>query len=107
MKKIFNQHINYSPLSLGEARKLADELKRSGVRGVVEHRSVYGYPTAELAERATKNAVLEEHRDYTLLFIGTEYISFEGYKVVFIGLKELPSDFCQKYPNFCVGTTLN
>lgn len=101
MKKIFKN--SGVPFNIEEARALSAKLQHEGVKGVVEHRSVCGYSTPQLAEKANKNAILDTYKDYTTLFIGTEYCTFEGYKVVFIGVKELPEYFFEKYSNYSLG----
>ena len=97
MKKIYNRKTG-NPLSIEEARNLCALLKRLGVT-CVEHRSVYGYPTPAIAEKANLRAVLETYEGYTFAYAGTEYVSFEGYKVLVIGIKDLPPFFEQHFPN--------
>lgn len=88
-------------LSIEEARALCAQLKRAGVT-CIEHRSVYGYPTPQLAEKANLRAVMEAHEGYTFAYAGAENMGFEGYKVLVIGIQKLPNNFESNYPNFVV-----
>lgn len=97
MKKIIDR-MTGNPLTIEGARNLCSLLKRLGVT-CVEHRSVYGYPTPATAERANLNAVLETYKGYTFAYVGTEYVPFEGYKVLVIAIKDLPPTFEKNFPN--------
>ena len=97
MKKIINRQTG-NPLTIEEARNLCALLKRLGVT-CVEHRSVYGYPTPAIAEKSNLRAVLETYKGYTFAYAGTEHVSFEGYKVLVIAIKDLPPTFEKNFPN--------
>lgn len=101
MKKIINRRTGDS-LSLEEARRLGLKIKAECSAVYVEHKSVYGYASPELAEKANLRAVCEAYEAYTFAFTGTVYDSFEGFKCCVIALKNLPSDFEKKYPDFVV-----
>lgn len=100
MKKIINRKTG-NPLTIEEARTLQRALINLGVT-CVEHRSVYGYPTPEMAEKANLRAVLETYEGYTFAYTGTENLSLKGYKVLVIGIKDLPSTFEKTFPNLVV-----
>jgi len=97
MKRIINR-LTGDYLSIEEARNLCALLKRLGVT-CVEHRSVYGYPTSAIAEKANLRAVCETYQGYTFAYAGTEHIPLEGYKVLVMAIKELPPAFEKHFPN--------
>ena len=100
MKHIISRHTG-AYLSISEARSLCGKLKCAGVT-CIEHRSVSGYPTPQLAEKANLLAVMEAHEGYTFAYAGTENRGLEGYKVLVIGIKELPPRFEEKYSDYVV-----
>lgn len=100
MKSIINRRTG-AYLSMDEAKALCGRLKCLGAI-CIEHRSVSGYPTPQLAEKTNLLAVIEEYEGYTFAFAGAENRGLEGYKVLVIGIKQLPPDFESKFPNFVV-----
>lgn len=101
MKKIINRKTG-SFLSKEDAQTLCARVKAQTGCVYVEHTSVYGYPTAEMAEKANLVAVCEAYEGYTFAFTGTINKPFEGYKVHVIGIKDLPVNFEQLYPEYVV-----
>ena len=101
MKKIFNNRTGYF-LTIDEALTLCARLKRQTGAVYVDHISVYGYPTAEMAEKANLNAVCDTYEGYTFAFTGTINKPLEGYKVRVIGIKDIPPQFEQLFPDYVV-----
>ena len=95
MKKLINRRTG-KELTIDEARALARKIE------AVEHRAVFGYPTEELAKKATLNSILETYADYIFAYIGTESLPFEGYMALIIACKKLPDDFEKRFPNYVV-----
>lgn len=106
MKKIIKR--TGDSLTIEEARSLSRRAKDVFTFvHVSEYRSVYPYSTEELAKNANLQNALDAHKGYTFLFIGTEYVSSSvdknnGYKVVVIGLKDLPPNFEEKFPDYVI-----
>ena len=100
MKKIINREGTL--LTADEALMLCASLNRQTGAIYVDHMSVYGYPTASMAERATLDAACEMYTGYTFAFAGTSNKPFEGYKVRVIAIKDLPSNFQELFPNYVV-----
>lgn len=101
MKKIANRKSGKF-LTKEEALSLCSRLKRETGATYVEHTSVYGYPTAEMAEKANLAAVCETYTGYTFAFAGAINRGLEGYKVRVICIKDLPANFEQLFPDYVV-----
>lgn len=101
MKKIMKRKTGRF-LTIEEAKSLCRELKVHVGATCVEHKSVYGYTTPELAEKANLRAVCETYNGYTFAYIGTVNEPFEGYRVFVIAIKRLPSDFEHRFPDYVV-----
>lgn len=101
MKKIINRRTG-SFLTRSEAIELCCKLKREIGITFIEHKSVYGYSTPNLAVRANMRAVCESYEGYVFAYTGTVYDSFEGHKVCVVAIQKLPSDFEKLYPDYVV-----
>ena len=101
MKSIINRRTG-NKLTIEEAIALCGKVKAQTGSPWIDHTSVYGYATPELAEKANLRAVCEAHEGYTFAFIGTDNKGLEGYKVRAIGIHKLPSDFEKRFPDFVV-----
>ena len=101
MKKIINRKSG-NLLTIDEAKALCNKLSREIGITYADHKAVSGYPTPELAQKANLRAVCETYEGYIFAYTGTIYDAFEGYKVYVLAIKNLPSDFEQRYPNFVV-----
>lgn len=101
MKKIINRKTG-NFLTREEAKALCDKLSREIGITYAEHKAVYGYATPELAEKANMNAVCEVYEGYIFAYTGTVYDNFEGYKVYVLAIKNLPSDFEQRYRDYVI-----
>ena len=102
IKKIVSRKTG-NELTVEEASNLCKKLKVEMNMIYVEYKSVSGYPTPELSERANLHAVVEEHKGYTFAYLGTVKDGFEGYKVLAIAVKDLnTSTFEKHYPNYVV-----
>ena len=101
MKKIINRKTG-KLLTIEEAKALCHKLSREIGITYADHKTVSGYPTPELAEKANLRAVCETYEGYIFAYTGTVYDTFEGHKVYVLAIKNLPSDFEQRYPDFVV-----
>lgn len=101
MKKIINRKTGKFLTQL-EAKALCNKLSREIGAICIEHKSVSGYPTPEISEKANLRAVCETYEGYVFAYTGTVYDTFEGYKVYVLAIKNLPSDFEKRYPDFVI-----
>lgn len=101
MKKIINRKTG-KDLTVEEAIALCTNVRLLTNSTWIDHTSVYGYPTAELAKKANLTAIVEAHEGYTFAFLDAEHKPLEGYKVRAIAIQKLPSDFEKSFPNFVV-----
>lgn len=100
-KKIMNRRTGEF-LTADEALTLCARVQRQTGAVYVESVSSYGYPTPEMSEKATLSKILEAYEGYSFAFIGTVNRTFEGYKVRVIGIKDLPAEFEQLFPDYVV-----
>lgn len=100
MKKIVKR--SGEILTVEEALALCKQIKAKTGDPYVEHTSVYGYPTADMAKRANFAAVCETYENYVFAFAGTINIPFEGYKVHVIASKIRPCDLEAQFHNYLV-----
>ena len=101
MKKIANRKSGKF-LTKEEALSLCSRLKRETGAVYVEHKSVFGYATEELARKANLRAVCETYAGYTFAFADAVRFSFEGYKVYVLAIQKLPPDFEKSYTDYVV-----
>lgn len=101
MKKIINRKTG-NTLSTEEALALCKQVKTKTGAPYIEHTSVYGYATADIAEKANLRAIIEAHDGYIFAFIGAVNKGFEGYKVCAIATKIPPCDFEAHFPDYVV-----
>ncbi len=101
MKKIINRNTGKYLTTL-EARTLCLKLAREIGITYAEHKAVYGYSSPTLAEKANMKAVCEVYEGYIFAYTGTIYDTFEGHKVYVLAIKNLPSDFEQRYPDYVI-----
>lgn len=102
MKTIINRKTGL-PISISEAKSLCQQLKVDiNTITTIEHKSVCGYPTPELAMKANLRAICEAYEGYIFAYVGTVNDTFEGYKVFVIGIQKLPADFEIRYPNYVI-----
>lgn len=100
-KKIISRRTG-SILNKEDAIRLCYKLRQNYGIEFIEHKSVYGYPTPDMAEKANLQAVMETYEGYTFAFAGTEYGGFEGYKVYVVAIKQLPLNFETLCPDYVV-----
>lgn len=102
MKKIFKR-LDGGELTVEEALALCKKVKAKTDAPYVEHTSVYGYPTAEMAMKANFAAVCETYSsNYIFAFAGTINKPLEGYKVHVIAIKIHPSDLESHFEDYVV-----
>lgn len=101
MKRIINRKTGEF-LTKEEALCLCSRLKWETGAVYVEHKSVFGYATEELAKKANLRAVCETYQGYTFAFADAVRFSFEGYKVYVLAIQKLPDDFEKRYPDYVV-----
>ena len=101
MKKLINRKTG-NFLTQEEAIRLCCKLHNMNGVTYIEHKSVYGYATPELAEKANLRAVCETYEGYVFAFTGTVYDAFSGYKVFVVAIQKLPPRFEELYPDYVV-----
>ena len=89
-------------LTIEEDKKLCHSLRIQVGASFEEYESVSGYCTPLLAERYLLNSVYDAYEGYTFAYIGTEYKTLEGYKIIAIALKKLPQDFESRFQDYVV-----
>jgi len=89
-------------LSLEAAIALAKEIETKHGKRFIDHTSVYGYPTPELAEKATLRPIVESHKEFVFAYIGAVSKGFEGYVVRAICFKISTRDFEDFFPNYVI-----
>ena len=100
MKKIMNRSGKF--LTKEEALILCSRLKRELGIKYVEHKSVFGYATKELAVGATLRSACESLEGHTFAFADAVSFPWEGYKVYILAIPKLPDDFERRYPDYVV-----
>lgn len=98
-KKIISR-ITGNKLTADEALTLCARVKRETGATYVEHVSPNGYPTPELS-KPTLSKILEAHDGYTFVFTGTLQ-RLDGYRAYMIGIKDLPANFENLFPDYVV-----
>lgn len=101
MKKIVKR-FDGKELTVEEALALCKKVEAKTGATYVEHTSVYGYPTADMAIKANFAAVCETYSSYVFAFAGTINKPFEGYKVHVIAIKIHPSDLENHFQDYVV-----
>ena len=99
MKQIISRRTG-NKLNIVDAEILSQKLKNEFGISTYTHPCTYGYPTPEIAIRATQAAVIDSYSaNFTFIFLGTVFKAFEGYKVHAVYAK-LPENFetlCHDY----------
>lgn len=99
MKKILNRKTGNN-LSANEALILCSRVKRETGAIYVEHVSSHGYSTPKLTE-PTLSKIIAAHAGYTFAFTGSLRRS-DGYRAYMLGIKDLPVNFEQLFPDYVV-----
>ena len=102
MSFLLNRYTGAYP-SLKSVDKLLSQLTEEGVE-CFKHYSKYSFDTPASAEISVLNSELESFKGhgYTFAFAGAVNVPGEGAKILIAGIRNLPPDFEQRYPQFKV-----
>ena len=102
MKKIVKR-FDGGGLTVEEALALCQKVETKTGASYIEETAVYGYPTADMAIKATFAGFCETYsNNHIFAFAGTIKKPFEGYKVHVIAIKMNPSDFETYFQDYVV-----
>lgn len=102
MRKIVKRS-NGEELTAEEALALCKKVKAKTDAPYVEETAVHGYPTADMAIKATFTGFCETYsNNHIFAFAGTINKPFEGYKVHVIAIKIHPADLENHFQDYVV-----